>query len=502
MTGSVLYDAGEEITEATLRRSHGRVGNSDYVQSGLAFTPDFDASPPVLDVSQGIAFVLDNNRDYPTFPDAAAGLELPTDGIAHIYLVYDESVTPAEERVYYEIAQPDTAPSVPSLKVGTVDIDNESHTELNRTPPVNDEDATTLKGNDIDSDGDGSVDAADRAAVADRTDALGPADDTVAKSDVLLRDGSASLQGDLSIDHNTLAAIGRSVWEGANGDRGMRASVRDTDGDSTPDKYYLTPIDNGNVLSGNALRYDYAGGRWITGGGGHRVTGAAGSLDISAAGANRARFLPVQGGTRLFDKEFFYDYDDENWQFQPPVVFGAEQGGSLIANVTGGLARFTPTTGSGGPRFDDELTYDFETNQWGADTLFDALARAADALTPAARGQQARRSPNEGFAQTTIPAGEDVRKVVYVPAGERLWLWVWGVIDSAGNTPSGLDLALYNLAGGGEVGRTGSKRAVSGSGPILKTDVGGDFQFRLENNTATERDASASIGYSFEEDGA
>ena len=504
MSGSVLFETGDDLTETNIQRAFARVGNSDYVNSGLLFTADYQAA--VLDITAGIAYILDDGRDYTVFPDGEAGLPLATDGVNHVFLTYDPSIDPPEERVDYEINTTNTPPAVASLKVGEVDMGAQTTTEVNRTPPVNDEDATTLKGNEIDSDGDGVVDAADTAAVSDRTTALGPAGDTVAKSDVLLRDGSTALTGEWSLGTGNIVDIGTTTWANADGTRMMRATVRDSE-----DLYRFVPVADGSARTGSALRYEFGPDRWVTGGGTHRVTGAAGTIDISTATANRARLLPVLGGTGLFNEEFYFDFGDLQWKFQPTVLFGTETANQLSIRTGNGLARLTPETPNGA-EFDNEFYFDFNDRKWKSDTDVEvqgqpviregetaAAAHTSDGLTRTGRASFVTRAPNGGFETTTIPPGDYARKTIYTPADDFLYIWVWGIIDDDGTSPSGLDLVAYYL-GGGEIERTGSARALGGGidTPIFKTDQ--NIELRMENGTGSEVDASADVGRTFEVD--
>lgn len=150
-------------------------GHTDVVASGLDFT--YYSGDDSLDIGQGVAVLTasgvtatnsGDTRDTVAFAvdaDARSGFSLSSNAINYIFIRVDLS---ADDSISYAIRAQDDAPAEPSLKIGTVDTNNGTTTELNRAPtPLAIEDTGTTVADastvdfganlDASDDGDGHV---------------------------------------------------------------------------------------------------------------------------------------------------------------------------------------------------------------------------------------------------------------------------------------------------------------------------------------------------------
>ena len=489
MSGSVLFETDDEITETTLAQAFGRVGNSDYVASGVEFDPDF--ANDVLDISAGIVYILEDGRDYTTFPDAAAGLDLPSDGIAHVFIAYDRSVSPEPERLYYVVEPTDTPPTVPSLKVGTVDMAAESYTELNRSPPVNDEDALTYKSNDIDSDGDGVVDESDSTNYVAGADVDG-AVTRASGADALgtsLSAGTAALVG-APTDHQGYGVenVHTLLHRTGGDDVGLRLASQ-TAAESNIGTAFtrLVPVDaDGNTLNDNDLIYRFSENRWVfeppievengpvnlpgavrmTTSGGSGVRSRFFTASETASGTAQLRLTPFIEGSVLTDKELVYDNGSNEWGFDTPV---SADGSTVLRRA-------------------DESGLDVAT------------ARTADVSkksTNSERRRQVIRSPNLHVPIVELDPDESVESAAIPLSSYALEVMVWGVQTQARGTDPDLVLRVYDENDTSQGSTTDAREAgdpASGDGQVAQAD-GNKAYFKLDNETGNVVEAGFYVGY-------
>lgn len=150
-TGTVLFQTGDALSEANLRTVAAKGNQTDYVERGIGLTPDHTNEE--LDIGAGHAVIEDNNEAYDLYPDEVTGISLvTTTGVNHVFLAHRPGT---DDDIYIHIDSDDTAPADPSLKIGTVDAGNDTHTELNRAPDASFE---TLALDDLDFEDDESID--------------------------------------------------------------------------------------------------------------------------------------------------------------------------------------------------------------------------------------------------------------------------------------------------------------------------------------------------------
>lgn len=174
MADEILFTGSDRLTAEHIGEVLGREGYTNYVARGLGVTADYGAA--VCDIGAGKVFVIHNGRDQTVLADARAGVPLATDGTNHVFITITETTQDDGSTalsVEYAVNQDGTDPGGTALKIAEIDMAAEAVEPINRTAPFNDPDATTYKGNDIDTDGDGVVDAADTANHIDAADVDG-----------------------------------------------------------------------------------------------------------------------------------------------------------------------------------------------------------------------------------------------------------------------------------------------------------------------------------------
>lgn len=117
------------ITEQALGTSFAAfVGFRSTVADGLSLNADFVNDE--VDISAGTSVIMSDGLGYIVSPDARTNLSLPAgDDTNHVFL----SVNLAnDDDISVHIDSDDTAPSDPSVKLGTVDTANNETTLLNR----------------------------------------------------------------------------------------------------------------------------------------------------------------------------------------------------------------------------------------------------------------------------------------------------------------------------------------------------------------------------------
>lgn len=204
--GAIFY-SGDDLSERHLQEALGRAGISNYVQWGLSLTVDYGNA--VMDVTAGKAFLLHNDRDVTVLADAVAGEPLGTDGTNYVYLTVDEDA--GEET--YRVVQSRNPPNRPSLLVAEIDMGAQTVTETNRATPVTN--ATNFKGNDIDANGDGTVNRADWANNVQGANVEGELSNINTRYD---SDGDGTVDAAGTVDHVDGADVDGQVAQAGNAD--------------------------------------------------------------------------------------------------------------------------------------------------------------------------------------------------------------------------------------------------------------------------------------------
>lgn len=129
---------GDWSDAANLAQLAYAVGHRNYVVTGLVFS---NISGTSVDISQGVAVVTDasatakntsETRDsvaYVAEADARTGVSLTDNTINYVFLDIDLT---ADDTISYVVNTTDSAPTEPSLKIGTVDTNDNTATTLNR----------------------------------------------------------------------------------------------------------------------------------------------------------------------------------------------------------------------------------------------------------------------------------------------------------------------------------------------------------------------------------
>lgn len=142
VSGEARQTDGDQLSETALNAVDKRANASDYVERGCGFSVDHGAN--TVDIGStgtraNFAIVTNDTSQlaWKLFPDQATGLSLQTtSGTNHVFIAYDE----ANDQIYYHIDDDDSAPSDPSLKIGTIDASADTDTETNREPTITVED--------------------------------------------------------------------------------------------------------------------------------------------------------------------------------------------------------------------------------------------------------------------------------------------------------------------------------------------------------------------------
>lgn len=392
MADDILFESGDGITTETLSEAFGRAGISDYIERGLAVTADYGNA--VADISSGKAFVLHNGRDLTVKPDARAGVPLATDGTNYIYLSITESTNSDGSTtlgVEYAVQQGETAPAGTALLIAEVDMAAQNVTPRNDTAPIASKDATSYKGNDIDTDGDGSVDRADSAAAADALAAGATVDGSQVSGQV---PAAAVADAIVSAEYGDLAA-GDLVHTG-----GALGQTRITIGTNSD----LLIQDAQNAADTFIWRDSAAGRLWLGGnnatpylrttlvGDGNNIVGVndvrSQTVQLSSSGddglllvpgeANdppQPAIVPYADGTAKYDMALSYTLYNNHWTVQSGLKvadnttlvgetqIGGGEGFVIVPSPSSNPPAIIPR--SGGTRFEAErLTFDPADGIW------------------------------------------------------------------------------------------------------------------------------------------
>ncbi len=132
VSGDVLYQNGDDLSEANITRSAARSNATDYVERGLSVV--VDAAAGTIDIGSGHCIVQDGIHAFDVFPNQITDISLPApNGTNHVYLVIDETV---DDDIAYHVDDDDTPPANPSLKIATADGDAGTSTPVNPRPDV------------------------------------------------------------------------------------------------------------------------------------------------------------------------------------------------------------------------------------------------------------------------------------------------------------------------------------------------------------------------------
>ncbi|SDG29451.1 hypothetical protein [Halorientalis regularis] len=149
MTGKVLFNGGDALSETNLAEVAAKHNQSDYVERGLSLSPSWSTNE--LQIGRGHAVIRDETLAYDIFPDEQSGsdaLLLPnSNGQNYVYLTFDPDAADPDESITYEIRGNNTPPSTPSLLVATADTSTDDVIEQNRAPDAKFEALQTDEGN-------------------------------------------------------------------------------------------------------------------------------------------------------------------------------------------------------------------------------------------------------------------------------------------------------------------------------------------------------------------
>jgi hypothetical protein len=145
---------------------------SSFVHDGLTFSPNYGASPPTLDISEGRVYLFREGSNLAVNPQAASGLELVDGTTNNIYI----DGTASTSTIIYYATDKAAIPSPGALLIGTVDTANDTATETNRSPL-----ASVVNARGVDVEDDGTLVVSDSTAInfKDNLTVADDADETV-----------------------------------------------------------------------------------------------------------------------------------------------------------------------------------------------------------------------------------------------------------------------------------------------------------------------------------
>lgn len=149
MTGKVLFNGGDALSETNLAEVAAKHNQSDYVERGLVLSPNWSTNE--LQIGSGHVVIRDGTLAYDVFPDERSGsdaLSLPnSNGQNYIHLTFDPDASDPDGSITYEISGDNSPPSTPSLLVATADTSTEDAIEQNRDPDAKFEALDANEGN-------------------------------------------------------------------------------------------------------------------------------------------------------------------------------------------------------------------------------------------------------------------------------------------------------------------------------------------------------------------
>lgn len=120
MAHEILLNSGDSIDEASIQTALGRESMSGYIDAEALQVTYYDADD-TIDVSGGLAYILDNNRDLTIDADAFVGHALVGNAVNHVWLAVDPSAATDDEAVGLVSNSTGVAPSNPSIELAEVD---------------------------------------------------------------------------------------------------------------------------------------------------------------------------------------------------------------------------------------------------------------------------------------------------------------------------------------------------------------------------------------------
>jgi len=155
---------------------------------------------------------------------------------------------------------------------------------------------------------------------------------------------------------------------------------------------------------------------------------------------------------------------------------------------------------------DDDLPviYRYTGDSWNAFAGIGAVDTSGDSSGDSAPtvGEQLARAPNLHVQDTELANGRSITQRVYVPAGQTLTVYGWGVVDSDGATPTGLVIELREPSD--SVVEDANRAWTSDTAGVASwentADIGQSALLTITNETGTDYSApdsgvSARIGY-------
>jgi len=130
VSGDVLYQNGDDLSETNITRTAARSNATDYVERGLGATVDSAAG--TVDINSGHCIIQDGINAYDVFPNQLTDVSLPApNGTNHIYIQIDDTV---DDQITFHVDDDDTPPPQPSLKIATADGSAGTSTPFNPNP--------------------------------------------------------------------------------------------------------------------------------------------------------------------------------------------------------------------------------------------------------------------------------------------------------------------------------------------------------------------------------
>lgn len=120
MPHEIISNSGDSLDEDAIRALLGRATMSGYVEEG-GVTITYHSADDTADVAAGDVHILDNGQDITIETDAFVGEALVADAVNHLWIAADPSAATDDEAVSLESNATGVGPSMPSLKIGTVD---------------------------------------------------------------------------------------------------------------------------------------------------------------------------------------------------------------------------------------------------------------------------------------------------------------------------------------------------------------------------------------------
>ena len=498
MTDSVHILNGDELDEDLLAEALGRTGISDYVERGLDIREaDVDFAAAVVDIPAGKAFVLDNSRDAMLLADARAGVQLATDGVNHVFIAYDVA-QPEGERIDFHVDSDGTAPADPALKIAEIDMGAQTVNRVNDFAPINDEDAITLKGNDIDSDGDGVVDAADEAylvqaanvsgavPVAEDSQRLGgiPASDWLQSTGDSLTAGFTA-SGELA---NTSYLLEHELPTAGQISRLWRTNA---DGQNQPDFALYRDPASGDFMRGKNLNTDTHLFRFDEFGNLQFFGDRHVKLNLYQANPTLYRDLgQTENVTPSKNVRILRIDADDNADIAIDRI--PQQDNVLrIVNAAQNETLFDFAEGGGFTTAGSITANGNESVVTGASID----SQTAGDTVESTRVREVIRSPNLHMPLATLEAGESVQTAPIPTGGSAVQVWVWGVLTGGGATPPDLRLEFMD----GDETRidvtTSGREEGNPDGTAIATASTPEVLFKMTNATGSELGAGFYVGY-------